>query len=364
MLDFLKSGLNKVSGIFKNAKMKTRLPLVACLLIATICASAFLLRTVKTVKIWDGYELYTVRTVSNDTGAIVASLNLKSDKYILEDDTDGTIVVKYTFPVYITVGAQTMKVDTTEDTVENILKLAGYTIDEYDLVEPAKDKVLSDTSYIDYFNIDYVKGEYEQSIPYKTETSYSSKQTTTTIKKGSEGLEKIYYTSKIVNGITVETVIDKKETIKEPVNSKKVIGIAQSQTSADKNSSATTDSSSVKCISTLKPSSAIKLDSKGKPINYKSHITVQATAYTYTGNKCSTGVSPQPGYIAVNPKFIPYGTKMYIVSSDGSFIYGYAVAADTGGFIKTRPTNVDLFMTTKAACTAFGRRNVEIYILE
>ena len=55
---------------------------------------------------------------------------------------------------------------------------------------------------------------------------------------------------------------------------------------------------------------------------------------------------------------------MYIKTADGSVIYGYAVAADTGGFVKNHPTGVDLFMSTRSACVNFGVRNVEIYILE
>ena len=116
-------------------------------------------------------------------------------------------------------------------------------------------------------------------------------------------------------------------------------------------------------ISTLVPDIDIPLDENGLPIRYSSVTKVQATAYTYTGNRCSTGVNPQPGYIAVNPNVIPYGTKMYIVSADGKFTYGYAVAADTGGFINSRPTNVDLFLTTEAACKAFGRRDIYIYFV-
>ena len=84
-----------------------------------------------------------------------------------------------------------------------------------------------------------------------------------------------------------------------------------------------------------------------------------ANGYTASGTKAKAGRT-----IGVDPNVIPYGTKMYIKSSDGSYIYGYAVAADTGSFTKSRPNNVDLFMSSKATCTAFGRRNVEIYILE
>ena len=366
MLKFLKSGFNKAKNIYvnANAKTKNRMPYLLGLTVVCAFALSFLLGSVKTVNIWDGYELYTVRTVSGKTDVIVASLDLKSDSYILETDKDGKVIVKYTFPVYITVGNNTLTVNTTEKTVEEILKDAGHTVDEHDLIQPAKDKLITETAYIDYIDVDYINGEYEQTIPYKTETSYSSKQTTTTVKKGTEGLEKVYYTEKVVNGVTVETIINKKETIKEPISAKKIIGTAQSQTSANNNANGTTTSGNVNSISTLKPTAPIKLDSKGIPVNYKSHIKVQATAYTYTGRPCSTGVYPQPGYIAVNPKFIPYGTKMYIVSSDGKYVYGYAIAADTGGFIHSRPTNVDLFMTTKTACINFGRRDVEIYILE
>jgi len=126
----------------------------------------------------------------------------------------------------------------------------------------------------------------------------------------------------------------------------------------------TSSYSSIKTISTLTPTVTITLDSDGNPTKYKTVMTVQATGYTYTGNKCSTGVWPQPGYIAVNPEKIPYGTKMYIKSSDGKYIYGYAEAKDTGGFIKEKPNNVDLFFETTKECKDFGRRNVEIYILE
>lgn len=124
------------------------------------------------------------------------------------------------------------------------------------------------------------------------------------------------------------------------------------------------DSTMVSQISKLQPETPIDLDEDGNPINYKSKFTTEATAYTYTGRNCSTGVAPTPGYVAVNPNVIPYGTKLYIKSSDGRINYGYAIAADTGGFINSRPNNVDLFMQTKSDCLNFGRRNVEIYILE
>lgn len=355
MLRFNKSGLSFAK------LLHLRMPLVAMLLIAAICAATLLFGTVNTFTVTDGEKTQKIHTLSTDVENAVKLAGFSSDKYkvlsVSATDNITNIALAYTFPVYITVGDDTLETYAIESTVGTILESAGYTVDQFDMVEPALDTVISDTAYIDYTNIDYITGSYTEAIPCTVKTVYSSKLEAgaTTLTEGKDGEQQVNYTAKVVNGVTVETVVDSRITLSEAVNGTKTVGTKKAAVKTSEN---------VKSISTLNPSSPIELDENGNPVNYKKHITVQATAYTYTGNKCSTGVSPQPGYIAVNPDVIPYGTKMYIKSSDGSYIYGYAVAADTGGFINSRPNNVDLFMTSKAACTAFGRRNVEIYILE
>ena len=351
---------SKISGWFASALNK-RVPLMAILLIAAICAATLLFETVNTFNVTDGEKTQKVHTLSNNVEDAMDIAGFDGGKYkVLNVNSVGkstNVSLAYTFPVYITTGDTTVEVSCIESTVADILKSAGYNVDGFDMVEPSLDTVISDTAYIDYANIDYITGSYTEVIPAKTETVYSSKlkEGVTQLSEGKDGEQQVNYTAKVVNGVTVETVIDSTVTLSAVVNGKKTIGTKKA---------AVTTSENVKTVSTLKPSAAIELDANGNPVNFKKHITVQATAYTYTGNNCSTGVAPQPGYIAVNPNFIPYGTKMYIKSSDGSYIYGYAVAADTGGFIKSKPKNVDLFMASKAACVAFGRRNVEIYILE
>ena len=355
MLRFNKSG-------FSFAKLlQMRMPLVAMLLIAAICAASLLFGTVNTFTVSDGEKTQKIHTLSTDVENAMTLAGFGSDKYkVLSVSATGTathIDLAYTFPVYITCGDKTTTIGVTEATVADILKDAGCTVDQFDMVEPSLDTVISDTAYIDYTNIDYVTGSYTEAIPCTVKTVYSSKldEGKTTLSEGKDGEQQVNYTAKVVNGVTVETVVDSRITLSEAVNGTKTVGTKKAAVKTSEN---------VKSVSTLNPSAPIELDANGNPVNYKKHITVQATAYTYTGNNCSTGVAPQPGYIAVNPNVIPYGTKMYIKSSDGSYVYGYAVAADTGGFIKSRPNNVDLFMSSKAACTAFGRRNVEIYILE
>lgn len=112
------------------------------------------------------------------------------------------------------------------------------------------------------------------------------------------------------------------------------------------------------------PSVPIELDENGVPLHYSYCITGHATAYT-ADSITSTGTRPVQGTVAVNPRQIPYGTRMYITSADGRYVYGYAVAEDTGGFIYfSNGATVDLFMNSYADCVDWGWRMANIYILD
>jgi len=71
--------------------------------------------------------------------------------------------------------------------------------------------------------------------------------------------------------------------------------------------------------------------------------------------RTATGLRIGHGVVAVDPKFIPLGTRLYI---DG---YGYAVAADTGGAIKGN--RIDLAYDTRSAGNRVGRRKVVVHIV-
>ena len=350
-----------LSRIFNSRQM--RVSCMAVMTALTIAVVTLLGNSIYTVNIFDGENTYTIRTLSNNVTNVLSNANLKSSNYsIARTKVEGrttSIEILYTYPVFITQGDKTTEISFTEGTVGDALEIAGITVDEYDFVEPSVDTEIKETIYIDYTDISYVDGSYTEAIPYSTKTVYSSSvlKGETSLKAGTNGVKEVSFTEKFVNGVSVEKTVTGSNILSEPVNAVKTIGtkdvVKAVKTSAD-----------VKSISVLSPSSAIELDANGNPVKYKSKMTVRATAYTYTGNNCSTGVAPKPGYIAVNPKVIPYGTKLYIKSPNGSIIYGYAVAADTGGFIKRFPTGIDLFMSSKSACTNFGVRNMEVYILE
>ena len=102
----------------------------------------------------------------------------------------------------------------------------------------------------------------------------------------------------------------------------------------------------------------------GATLNFSSAKSMTATAYTsgYGGaDSCTaTGTFDRKGVVAVAKNVIPLGTKMYIVTNDGSVVYGMAVAEDTG----VRGNKVDLYYDTYQQCINFGRRSCTVYILE
>jgi 3D (Asp-Asp-Asp) domain-containing protein len=85
-----------------------------------------------------------------------------------------------------------------------------------------------------------------------------------------------------------------------------------------------------------------------------------ATAYTPYCYGCSgitaTGRPAGHGIVAVDPRVIPLGSRLYIPG------YGYAIAGDTGGAIIGY--RIDLGYTSNRDAMLFGRRAVTVYRLK
>ena len=100
----------------------------------------------------------------------------------------------------------------------------------------------------------------------------------------------------------------------------------------------------------------------GEVLTYHNEITSLATAYCDKG-KTATGTQARVGAIAVDPQCIPYGTRMFIVSVDGEYIYGIATAEDCGSKEYIHDTRIDLHFDTYAECRRFGARWCKVYFL-
>lgn len=87
-----------------------------------------------------------------------------------------------------------------------------------------------------------------------------------------------------------------------------------------------------------------------------------ATAYYSGGGGLSgngitaIGLRAKKGIVAVDPRVIPLGTKLYIPG------YGEALAADTGGWVKGN--RIDLVFESLEECYRFGRRRLKVYLVQ
>jgi uncharacterized protein YabE (DUF348 family) len=92
----------------------------------------------------------------------------------------------------------------------------------------------------------------------------------------------------------------------------------------------------------------------GTTISFKRAYVMRASAYCIPGGITATGASVGWGVIAVDPRVISLGAKVYVEG------YGQARALDTGGAIKGN--RIDLYMNSTEAALSYGVRNVMVYV--
>ena len=97
------------------------------------------------------------------------------------------------------------------------------------------------------------------------------------------------------------------------------------------------------------------LSSKARATTHPRTIKVKAYAYSGGGTTAS-GKKAEKGVIAVDPKVIRLGTRVYVPG------YGYATAADTGGMIKGNV--IDVYMNTNSDCIKWGVRYITIKVYD
>ena len=264
------------------------------------------------------------------------------------------VIISRAFDVMVQDYGQDYSLTLTEGNVSQALELAGVTLEGEDFAEPAGDVSLTPGLTIRVSRVSYREREKTASIDFETESRKDGKLNLGMVKieqKGEKGEKRSRYLDKYINGERVDSTVLEETVLKEPVKEIKIVGtkVARLQPGLTP-------------ISKLKPPSSVNIVN-GVPTNYKSVVVGTAKAY-HGGRSTATGLKPQPGYIAVDPKQFPYGTKLWVVSNDGKYIYGYAVAADTGGFVKTKGCTIDLYMPNESMCYQWGHRGVTIYVLD
>ena len=307
-------------------------------------------------------ELVAAGTVADLLAELGVTVQAEQLVSVPEDTVlyDG-LTVKITDAYHVSVAAdgvsQTLLMG--EGTVQDALEQAGIAMDADDEVEPALDTSLYDAISITVYRVEYTERTVKETIAFPKETVRTSdlyKGQSQVTQQGVDGSKSVTYRDKIVDGAVASSEVLSETVLQEAVPQITKVGTKQKPVSISSLKNSGTP------ISELTAPASLKIVD-GAPTQYSKIITGKAAAYTASsGSKTASGRTVKPGYIAVDPKQIPYGTEMWIVSTDG-IVYGYAIAADTGGFVKKGQFTVDLFMNTDSESIQWGSRDVVIYIL-
>lgn len=266
------------------------------------------------------------------------------------DDDAFNLYVIHGMPVYIHVdGGQKMAVIEEGQTFADALKAAEVTLGAEDIVSRSLDEAAKYGEELTIQRVTYAIRSVVESIPYTTEyepTRYMAEGKIKQFSSGKNGEKTVYYKDKLVDGVVVESTMDHEEITKAPVSAKAQIGDADAP------------------VNYLAAPDWLKLDSNGNPVSYSKVLTGKGTAYSASaGAYGASGRYLHTGYVAVNPNIIPYGTRLYIKSSDGSYVYGYAIAADTGTALMDGRVLVDVYFNTYGEACKFGAKKVDVYVL-
>ncbi len=230
-------------------------------------------------------------------------------------------------------GKEYVKCNSPIMTVGELLAKLDVEVREDDILSHSVDEMISDGMTLSVSVVTTETYTEETELPHGTvykDSRTIKKGTTSLVEKGRNGIKSISKKVTMVDGAVVSTEVISEETVIEPVDAIYYKGVGGTVKSND-----------------------------GTVYNYSYYIDVIATAY-HTGGITATGHVANEEVVAVDPKVIPYGTKMFITGKWGEI--GYRSAEDCGNFKGNR---VDVCMEgTRAELLQFGRRNMRVYILE
>jgi uncharacterized protein YabE (DUF348 family) len=240
-------------------------------------------------------------------------------------------------PFTLVDGGNQRQVWSTSTTVADLLKQQGITLNHLDRVEPSINDTVKKNDVVNVIRVEKVTDVVEEPIQFGVVSQLDSdleKGTEKTLVEGVNGANSKQYEVILENGKEI---------------ARRLISSLETKSKQDK-------------VVAVGAKEVAFQASRGQSSGGQ-EFYVHATAYTASCNGCSgntaTGLNlranPNAKVIAVDPRIIPLGTKVYV---DG---YGYAVAADTGGAIKGY--KIDVFYSSNADAYRWGNRNVKITIL-
>jgi 3D (Asp-Asp-Asp) domain-containing protein len=253
--------------------------------------------------------------------------------------------------VTLVLSGDEVEVDVVGSTVADALVAVGLDPTSGLVVEPSVDAPLEEDLTITASDVFVRVVEEAVDIPYETVTQDDASMpvgTSEVAVSGEPGTRLRVFEVVVTDGVEGSRALKAERVVAQPVDEVVRIGTGRRDAQitvsrgSDRRSGRTTSAASA-------PASA--------PSNGR-ELTVSTTAYTPgvdCGYNTATGARAGFGIVAVDPRVIPLGTKLYIPG------YGYGVAADTGGAIKGN--KIDVCFDTLDEARAWGRRTVTITIL-
>lgn len=324
---------------------------VAVFLIAALSVFLFGFASTKQVTVYDADHVAVVTTAKNTVEELLEEQNvilregdIVSEKLNGKLKNNQKITITRARKIILTADGAVKEIYSAEKDLGSALKQADITISETDEVTPALDTPVTEGMTAQIIRVETKVVQEEQLMSFhevKVPRDDKEKGYVNVVQQGDTGWAEATFSVTTRDGEIVSKEMLTQNVIVEPVA--KIIEYGTNEG---------------KYVQT----------SRGG-VRYKKVLQCNATAYDPycdggSGGRTATGMKAQYGVIAVDPKVIPLGSRVYVESSDGgkSWVYGFAVAADTGGAIKGN--KVDLCYNTKSECYQFGRRSATVYVLE
>ena len=336
---------------------------VACLamMAMTVAAASSIVSAKGVYIINDGQTRMIVEASGYVPSAIVRNAGIEVsdlDRITSSRDENNNMEITITRSQDVTINYQdsSLHVHAYEETVEDLLERMDIDLGVRDEVSIDLGSYTTDGMVIDIQQYTFDNVEAMEPVTYTTERVANpslTKGKEVVKQAGKNGTARITYYVTYKDGVEVEREPVSSELVTAPVN--EIVEYGTKSANIAKSDRISKDTRN-------KDGSGVLTFKSGDTLTYSRVINGSATAYTAKpGALTASGKPVYVGGVAVDPRVIPLGSKLYLTTPDGRVVYGMATAIDTGGAIKGNI--IDLFYNTYNECIQFGRRAMTIYVL-
>lgn len=301
----------------------------------------------------------TVGDLLKENGVVVSALDEVIPRPKDKVSEGVKVTVKRAIPVKVISGTQTVVTTAVASTVGEVLEKIGFPTDRHDRVTPSRDEPIKPGAEIRVVKVDRKIEVTRAKVPYKTKVESDPNLEAgvrSVVRKGQEG-EFVLLTRAIYEGgVRVRETEAFERLVRRPVDEIVKVGTRQKVARLYRPSSISSRGGARAAVPSGSSGSVDQAPAPGGRT-----LVVVATGYAPFGGPgindvTATGAKARRGIVAVDPRIIPLGTRLYIGG------YGYGVAADTGGAIKGN--RIDLCFDTVGEALRWGRRTVTVTILD